>query len=233
MTLTDLQAYLKATGRYAGAIDGLWGRLTEGAILLALTDGPDTRLEDVDFVSAGRDLGVQPAAIKAFWKTEAAGAGFQFGKPKILPERHVFSRLTEHRFDRLFPTLSYPSWGRLPYPRTQDERYDMLLAMAHLNIDAGFGACSYGAPQILGSNYRLCSYPSAFMFAEAMARDEQTQLKAFMAFVANAGILPYLRKVTLDVASWGPVASRYNGSAYRANAYDVKMRDAFKIYGGH
>lgn len=232
MNIADLQAHLRTTGRYAGALDGLWGRLTEAAILLALTDGPDTALTESNFVAAGKRLQVQPAAIKAFWKTEANGAGFQDGRPKILPEPHRFSKATGHRYDGAHPQISYPKWGARPYPKTQDDRYDVLLAMVHLDVDAGFGSASYGAPQIMGENFKVCGYPSSFAFAEAMARDEDTQLRAFEAFVTNAGILPYLRRVDRSPASWEPVAQRYNGTAFRANNYHGKMAANFAAFGG-
>jgi len=232
MTLDQLQQHLKDTGRYSGRVDGLWGRLTEGAILLALTDGPDTALTDANFAAAGTALDISPAAIKAFWKTEANGDGFQDGLPKILPERHYFSKLTARRFDKSHPRVSYPSWGTLPYPKSQDDRYDLLLAMVRLDVDAGFASVSYGAPQIMGAHYKTCGYDSPFAFAEAMARDEMTQLNAFMAFVKSAGILPFLRKVDLTAASWEPVAQRYNGTGYRLNNYHNKMAAAYKLFGG-
>lgn len=232
MDLKQLQQHLRQTGRYSGAVDGLWGRLTEGGILLALTDGPDTKLCAADFDQAGASLGVQPAAIRAFWQTEAAGAGFQDGRPKILPEPHRFSKNTGHRFDASHPTISYPKWGTRPYVRTQDERYSQLLQMVRLDIDAGFKSVSYGAPQIMGENFKACGYDSPFAFAEAMARDEVTQLKAFSAFVKAAGILPFLRKVNRTATSWEPVAMRYNGTAYRQNRYHEKMASSFAAFGG-
>lgn len=238
MMLAQLQQHLFDTKRYAGAIDGKWGRLTEGGILLALTDGPDTALGELDFRTAGELLDVQPAAIKAFWKTEANGAGFQNGRPKILPEPHRFSRATAHAFDRIAPDISYAAWGTKPYPSSMDARYDELLAWgkllvgANMPIDAMFASASYGAPQIMGENFAACGYPSAFAFAEAMARDEKTQLDAFSAFVKSAGILPYLRQVSALQTTWAPVAQRYNGTAYRQNNYDGKMVTAFISFGG-
>lgn len=232
MTLKDLQTHLKCTGRYAGAVDGLWGRLTEAAILLMLTDGPDTALTEANFTQAGARLLCQPAAIKAFWKTEANGSGFFAGRPKILPEPHRFSKATGGRFDKTNPTISYPKWGTRPYPASQDARYDALLAMIRLDIEAGFGSASYGAPQIMGENHEACGYPTAMAFAEAMARDEDTQLRAFEAFVTKAGILPALRKVTRAASSWEDVARRYNGTAFAKNRYHYRMAEAFALYGG-
>jgi hypothetical protein len=233
MDLLQLQDALKKTGRYAGVLDGKWGKLTEAGILLALSDGPDTAVTDADFVASGQRLGnVQAAAIKAFWKTEANGSGSQNGTLKILPEPHRFSKNTGHRFDATNPTVSYPKWGTRPYPKTQDARLAQMLQMVRLDVDAGFASVSYGAPQIMGENFAMCGYDSPFAFAAAMAQDEQTQLRAFEAFVTAAGIVPALRRVDKTTASWEPVASKYNGTGFRVNNYHVKMRDNFVAFGG-
>lgn len=232
MNILDLQAELKATGRYAGALDGRWGRLTESAILLAMSDGPDTSATPGDFAAAGHAMGIAAEAIHAFWIVEASGAAFQDGRPKILPERHYFSKLTSGRFDRSYPKVSYPKWGTLPYPATQDDRYDLLLAMVCLDVDAGFASCSYGAPQIMGANYRMCGYASSFAFAAAMARDEATQLRAFASFITATGIVNYLRRVNRSTDTWSEVAKRYNGPAFQKNDYATKLRDAYVMIGG-
>jgi len=236
--LPALQQHLKATKRYGGRVDGLYGMLTEGAILLAMTDGPDTPVTLGDMAEVAKLIGVQTAAIRAFWRVEANGAGFQDGRPKILPEPHRFSRNTGRRFDKSDPALSYPAWGTRPYPVSQDARYRVLLdwvgllAKTGLDIDAAFASTSYGAPQIMGENCKLCGYDDPFSFAEAMARDERRQLDAFVAFVDNTGILAPLRKVDTTPDSWRPVASRYNGTAYAVNQYHERMAAAFKAFGG-
>jgi hypothetical protein len=238
MKLRELQTLLKETGRYSGRVDGLYGMLTEAGVLLALTDGPDTALIETDYLDAGARLKIAPAAIKAFWKTEANGAGFQAGLPKILPEPHRFSRNTGRVFDLSNPTLSYPVWGSRPYPAKQDDRYRVLLAWIGLlasrdmPIDAAFASASYGAPQIMGENFTACGYPDPIRFAFAMARDEKTQLAAFMSFVTAAGILPALRNVTTVPKSWEIVAAKYNGTGFRKNDYHTKMARAYAAFGG-
>jgi hypothetical protein len=230
MKLLDLQCHLKATNRYAGALDALPGKLTDAGILLAMTDGPDTQATDQDFKAISQKLQVQVCAIKAFWLTEAQGVAFVNGRAPILPERHRFSKLTNHIFDEAYPQLSQPKWDRHWYPTTQDARWDVilqwvrLLAHREMPIDAAFAAVSYGAPQILGENYSLCGFTSPFQMAEAMARDERTQLEAFAHFVTKAGILPYLRKVNRNLATIQPVVQRYNGTAYKLNKYDVRYQ---------
>jgi hypothetical protein len=225
--LSQLQQYLKDTGRYNGAVDGLWGRLTEAAILLGMTDGPDTQLTEADYAASAKRMMCPVSHIKAIASVEAAGAGFDAGKPKILPERHIFSKLTGHKFDRMFPNLSYPKWGTLPYPRTQDDRYGLLLQLIRVDVDAGFGCASYGKFQILGANFKACGYTSDMEFAFAMAKDEAAQLQAFEGFIAANGILPFLR-----AGNWAEVAKRYNGTAYRENKYDTKLAAAAKQFGG-
>lgn len=238
MKLKPLQQHLKDTGRYGGRVDDLWGRLTEDAILLAMTDGPDTAVTLQDMSNVAKRIGVQVAAIRAFWKVEANGSGFQYGRPKILPEPHRFSRATSGAFDKSNPAISYPSWGARPYPASQDARYRIVLDWAKLlhgkglDLNAAFASASYGAPQIMGENAALCGYPDAFTFAEAMARDERTQLDAFVQFVDHAGILPHLRKVDRSEASWYPVTSRYNGTAHKLNGYPPRIVSAFIGFGG-
>lgn len=226
-TRKDLQAHLKATGRYFGEVDGLWGRLTESGILLMMTDGPDTKLTDADFQASASRLGVEFAAIKAVAAVEAAGAGFFAGRPLILPEPHRFSKATRGQYDRSNPQVSYPKWGSRPYPKSQDDRYKVLLQMIRLDVDAGFASASYGKFQIMGENHAACGYASPMAFAEAMARDEKTQLRAFEGFVATNGMLIHLRK-----RDWAGFARRYNGTAYAVNKYDVKLAAAYRAAGG-
>ena len=178
MNLLELQTRLKNSGRDPGPLDGLWGSRTRAAILTALEDGPDTKLTRADLEAGARRLGIDVPAMIAVDQVEANGAGFDDGFPKILPEPHRFSKATKGRFDRSHPTISYPVWGTRPYPRTQAARYDVLLQMIRLDVDAGFASASYGRFQIMGENHAMCGYGSPFEFAVAMARDEATRAMA-------------------------------------------------------
>ena len=238
MDTEQLQMHLALTRRYKLSIDGVWGRGTDAAVMQMLQDGGDALLVEQDFADSAARLKVQPAAIKAFWTVEAAGVGFMAGLPKILPERHRFSKLTGGRFDKTNPALSASWWDRSWYPATQGARYEVvldwarLLSKAGLPIDAAFAAVSWGGPQILGENARNCWITDPVLFAEHMSRDERSQLLCFEAFVQNAGILPTLRAVNRTLASWQTPARLYNGSAFKANQYDQKMLAAFIRFGG-
>jgi hypothetical protein len=217
-TIAELQQLLKDTGRYSGKVDGDYGALTRAAILLALTDGPDTALFPSDYAAAAARLVCPVQNIMALADVEASGAGFFAGRPKILFEPHVFSRLTRGRFDATHPKISYSRWGAKPYPASQDARYEQLLKAIELDVDAAFKAASYGKFQILGENHRACGYVTAHGFAFAMARDERTQLRALEEFI-RPKILHHLR-----LGEWPQVARAYNGPAY--GDYDLRLRRA-------
>jgi len=227
MDLLELQTRLKNSGRDPGPLDGLWGARTRAAILTALEDGPDTKLTSADLAAAAGRLGIDVPSMIAVDQVEANGAGFQNGFPKILPEPHRFSKATKGRFDKTHPAISYPVWGSRPYPKTQEGRYDVLIQMVRLDVDAGFGSASYGRFQIMGENHRMCGYGSAFEFAVAMARDEATQLQAFERFLIAKGL-----QAPLARHDWATFARGYNGTGYKKNAYDVKLAAAYRAAGG-
>jgi len=218
----DFQLYLAALpGIDPGPIDGIWGRRSQAALELAWTRGPDTPLSLQDFVNVSADTAIPVAHLRAVRKVEAGPTGYQNGRMLILPEPHWFSRLTNRRFDATHPALSYPSWGTRPYPRTQQARYEQLLAMIALDPDAGIESASYGAFQILGVNYRECGYASALDFVIGMSHSELPQLQAMIAFCKSKGLTNALRR-----GDWTTFAAGYNGPAFRKNNYHVKLAAA-------
>lgn len=219
--MRDLQSHLADTGRDPGPIDGLYGPKTKAAIMAAMEDGPDTPLTLQDYRNAAARLGVRTASICALAEVEAAGSGFDKGFAKILFEPHRFSKLTQGRFDRSNPAVSYPKWSQRPYPRTTPDRYAQLLEAVGLDPWAGFCAASYGKFQILGENHEAAGYDTPWAFAFAQAHDEPTQLAAFESFIRKSGIVTPLRG-----ALWAEVARRYNGPAFAKNQYDVKLAKA-------
>jgi hypothetical protein len=227
MDLIALQTRLRASGRYTGNVDGIWGPKTRQAVWTAMTDGPDTRLTKPDLVKSADRLGLSYAHVKAVVDVESAGAGFYKGRATILFEPHRFSRATKRKFDKTNPAVSYADWDPKRYPRTQDDRWGQLLEAVSLNVDAGFASASYGMFQILGENYKACGFPTPFDFAEAHAKDEQMQLMAFERFITTQKLVARLK-----AKDWAGFAAIYNGTAYRKNQYDVKLAAAYAKAGG-
>ncbi len=227
MTLVDLQTYLRAIGRYDGALDGLYGPKTFTALLQALYEGPDTALTEADLVASAKRLSVPLPCLKAVIQVESASGGFYNGLTVILFEPHVFSVLTGRRYDNSHPTISYRGWGARPYPRLQAERWGQLLLAAGLDVDAAFSAASYGKFQIMGFNYRTCGYARPFDMAMAMSRDEQTQLAGFERLILSRNLDDSLR-----LRDWKTFARIYNGPGFAEHDYHGKLQRAYLAAGG-
>lgn len=174
-----------------------------------------------DYLQAADMLKCDVAAIRAVDDVESNGNGFgPDGRPTILFEPHVFSRLTNHRFDSSYGGVSYPKWGAKPYPKTQKERWDQLLFAANLDRDAAYQSASYGRFQIMGFNFASCAFSTVQDFVAAMGVSERDQLFAFVQFV----LFQHLDD-ELSAHAWLPFATRYNGPG-QAQAYAAKLAAA-------
>lgn len=222
MDVRELQGRLAASGRYSGAIDGMYGTQTRAGVLAAMTDGPDTKLQPKDIAACAQRLEVEGAAIDAFASVETAGSGFSEGRPTILFEGPVFSRLTGHKFDGSYGSVSWPKFDRTRYPASQAQRWSQLVYAAGLDIDAAFSSASYGRFQIMGENFKACGFNTPFDFAERMAQDEVGQLLAFERFITSSGLVPALK-----ARDWDALARGYNGPSYKLNNYADKLASAY------
>lgn len=221
MTPTELQKELTRLG-YPLVADGKFGPKSQQAMLAALTDGNDAKLTEADVADAAKALGVNPAKIWTVWDVEASANPFIDGRPTILFEPHIFSRLTGHKYDGSNPDISSRSWNKKLYPGSQSGRWNQVLKATALDVDAGLSAASYGGFQILGANFKTCGYDSPWKFVYSQSRNERNQLLAFVGFVAGNGLKGVLQK-----GDWAAFAKGYNGTAYKANKYDERLASAY------
>lgn len=176
-----------------------------------------------DYAAAAQRLGCEVEAIQAVVEVESGASGFAAtGKPIILFEPHIFSRLTSHRFDGTNPNVSYPSWDRTLYPRDQAGRWGQLREAYGLDAEAACASASYGRFQIMGMNYDKCGFPKASEFVADMAKSEVQQLKAFEGFVRSSGIADELQRL-----DWEGFARVYNGPG-QVERYGRLMREAYQ-----
>jgi hypothetical protein len=183
------------------------------------------RLTDGAFSQAAATLHTDVASVKAVKDVESGGGGFLTdGRPKILFEGHVFSRLTARRYDHSHPTVSYKVWTKAHYIGGAGE-YRRLNEALTLDPAAALKSASWGLFQIMGENYAHCGYASVEEFVAAMKTGEDAQLEAFV---------NYLRAVHLDDElrhhDWRMFAQGYNGSAYYRNHYDTRLATAYKLH---
>lgn len=223
MTPVDFQNELRNRGENIKA-DGVIGPQTKAAAMRALTAGPDTPVSRSDIEDMAKRLRVTPAHIWTIYDVEAAGNPFIDGRPTILFEPHIFSRLTGHRFDRTHPNISSRRWNKALYPRNQALRYNQLLDAVALDVNAGFSAASYGGFQVLGMHWRPQGYKSAWDFAYQQSMSVAEQLESFIEYVEVNGLADELRR-----NDWKGFARGYNGPGFAQNKYDVKLAQRFAI----
>lgn len=179
------------------------------------------------FAAAARKLGCDVAAVRAVAEVESPKGPFLAdGRPTILFEPHIFSRYTKGRFDRSHPKLSYPRWKAGAYGPGGAYQHDQRLApAAELDREAALKACSWGQFQIMGFNHAACGYGGVQAFVNAMYRNADAQLGAFVDYVINRGLADELQR-----RDWAGFAYGYNGPGYAANRYDQKLAAAYARY---
>jgi N-acetylmuramidase len=182
-------------------------------------------LSEADFLRATRTLRCEIAAIKAVAEVESSGDGYlSSGRPKILFEAHVFSRETQHIYDRSHPDISSPTWNSALYKGGEREYQRLEDAMA-LDIQAALDSASWGRFQIMGFNHQKAGFTSVETFVNAMFESESRHLDAFISFLQATGLADPLRE-----KRWADFARGYNGAGYAANQYDVKLKAAYDKY---
>lgn len=185
---------------------------------------PTKKLTPADYEQAARSIPTDVKTIRGVAKVESGPLGgfAPDGRPIILFEPHIFSRLTQHRFDSTHGGVSYPNWRDKPYPPTQAARWDQLEYAMDLDHDAALQSASYGLFQIMGFNFAVCGFPNVTAFVAAMRISEREHLAAFLAFVKSKGLDRHLIS-----GNWLAFATGYNGSG-QAAAYAAKIEAAVK-----
>ncbi|MCT7316739.1 N-acetylmuramidase family protein [Ralstonia sp. CHL-2022] len=214
--------------RFGLVVDGIAGPKT----MAALQSGSRNirHLTAADLQAAAEALDVPLAAVRAVNEVESLGNGFlPDGRPVILFERHIMHRQLARAgkdadaLARQFPNLVNPKRGG--YVGNAGEHMRLARAV-QIDEDCALASASWGAFQIMGFHWNLLDYPSVQHFVASMRTSEAAQLDAFVRFVkADPTLLKALR-----ARKWPTFARLYNGPAYEANLYDVKLARAFDRY---
>lgn len=186
--------------------------------------GPGTPLSSKGVTSILNSTGLGQPELWSVLSVETSGCGYlPDRRPKILFERHVFSRLTNHRFDADDPDVSQPTAGG--YGPSGAHQYDRLNAAMQLDATAALQSASWGLGQIMGENCRDAGFTDVEDMVTAMVASEDNQLRAMLAFVAAQQMIPALK-----AHDWASFARRYNGPNYAANNYDGLLEHFYARY---
>lgn len=196
-------------------------------------------LTDDDWKKIAEYLDCEINVIKAISQVESSGKSFwslnehKAHVPAILYERHYFSRLTDHRYDRDYPDVS----GKARTSGTYGDhgcQYLRLINAYRLDPEAALKSCSWGKFQIMGANYKLCRANSAKAFVKRMCANEAEQLLLFAEFIRNKkdrtikdAPATTLLWNAVKVKDWPNIARYYNGPNYAEYKYNSKLEDAY------
>lgn len=201
-------------------------------------------LTDDDWKRTAEYLDCEINVIKAISQVESSGQSFwslnaqKAHVPAILYERHYFSRLTDHRYDRDYPDVSGKARTSGTYG-DHGSQYLRLINAYRLDSGAALKSCSWGKFQIMGENCSVCGVPNIDDFVEQMCTNEAKQLQLLADFIRN-------KKNRLNKKSpwatllwnavkdkdWPNIANYYNGPNYAQYEYDKKLENAYlKIKG--
>jgi hypothetical protein len=175
-----------------------------------------------DVQAASAILNVPVPVFLAFLRVETSPSGFLAdGRPVILFERHIFSRLTGGKYDAKNPDISNRTPGG--YGASGQYQYDRLAKAAALDCGAALQAASWGLGQIMGQYYRGAGYSDVVAFVSAQASSEATQLHSIAIYLKALGVAKYLEQM-----DWRGFALAYNGSSAVSNNYSGRLQAAYQ-----
>lgn len=221
MTVIEFQHWLNAHGETI-ATDGVAGPQTRIAIVEAFTNKCAPAITDADIQVLATRLGCSTKQIRAVAKVESGGAAFDdFGRPKILFERHLFYRLTNGKHG--LTAFSNPKGGGYNEPS-----WDKLTRAASVDPEAAFAAASWGRFQVLGTHWRALGYPSALELAYSTVTGEAAHYELLARYIEKNGIKHQLRALSTNPEDNRAFAKSYNGPSYEKFSYHTKLAAAMR-----
>ncbi|MFT4510224.1 N-acetylmuramidase domain-containing protein [Caballeronia sp. 15711] len=166
-------------------------------------------------------LKVGAAELWAVLSVETSCVGFfSDRRPAILFERHIFSRLTDGKFDSTNPDISNSQPGN--YGATGSHQFDRLSNAMALDSNAALQSASWGIGQTMGFNFSQTGSSCVEVMVQRMVLSENEQLLCAVGELVAGGSINALR-----AQDWTNFARIYNGENYAINNYDNRLRAAY------
>jgi hypothetical protein len=176
-----------------------------------------------------RALGVINTGAAELWAVigvETTGCGFLADRrPKILFERHIFSKETQGKFDAPNPDLSNGTPGGYAGGAAEYQRLERAIA---LDRQAALTSTSWGIGQVMGFNATVVGYSDVDQMVRDMMASEANQMGAMARFIAANKL-----DASLRTHDWPSFARDYNGANYSINSYDTRLSASYQrfLYG--
>lgn len=209
-------------------VDGIAGPRTQAALLGQAHDAK--HLTEADINAAAASLGCAAAAIHAILEVEAPHGGFlPDGRVRILFERHIMRRelkaagIYTDALAARYPDIINPKPGGY---RGGAAEYGRLAIAKQIDPICALDSASWGRMQVMGFHARALGYSGVEAFVADMAAGEAAQLQAGVRFIAADEAM----HAALVARDWAAFAERYNGPAYAAHGYDLRLAAAFRRF---
>lgn len=222
----ELQAWINSKGG-AIAVDGQPGPATRDALKAIFVNKAAAAVTDEDMRALAQGLGCSVNQLKAVAEVESGGSGFDGnGRPKMLFERHKFSKWTGGKYDTT--SWSNPSGGGY-----NEDSWEKLAQAACRDAEAAFRSASWGKFQVLGEWGAWCGFASAADMAFSCTGGEAAHYALFVGYVDKvANLRGALRAVSTNADDCRAFAKGYNGPGYEQFDYHTKIAAAFGRLGG-
>ena len=175
--------------------------------------------------------GLSPAVVKAVILVESRGRGFDRDKrPIILFEGHKFwgklksKGFSPEEFVEGNENILYQYWTKKYYGSNSQKEYSRLKKAMVIDEESALKSTSWGMFQIMGFNHKLAGFDTIYEFMEYIKISEKNQLEAFFIFLRKSKCFKYLKSM-----DWAKFARCYNGSGFKKNGYDSKLKRAYFI----
>ena len=189
-------------------------------------------LESAQWALANRNR-AESYYIRAIFTVEAGGkSGFlkeDENIPVTLEEGHIFYKYLKQKGKNAddiasrYPSICYPKWTKIFY-KTGLKEYDRYLLAKSIDEECAMMATSWGMGQVMGFNYKAVGYPDVKSMVDSMYVSERDQLLAMLRFIKSNNKM----YTALKEEDWETFAKLYNGSGYKENKYDEKLKKAFE-----
>ncbi|ESX84054.1 MULTISPECIES: N-acetylmuramidase domain-containing protein [unclassified Mesorhizobium] len=193
----------------------------------------------------GKLTSIDPVAALAVWYVESGGRKFTLGLPVLRFENHklfkYWGATNVAQFDKYFqfgghagiPGASHKNhkfrvstkdaWQSSHVDDQSVEYKAFRFAETLSSREKVCLSSSFGGPQIMGFNHKICGYASASALADAFATDERWQVLGFADFCKSNNLIDEIRN-----RKWLDFGQAYNGDGA---VYGPKLEDAYNFKG--